>query len=134
MRRLLVTLTLLFALLPAAGALASGSAVIRDCTDAGRLEGHYSQHDLHQALSSIPTDVDEYTNCRDVIRRAALAGGGGGGKGGAPGGGSGGTDAGSSGEVGGFAPPAHGAHPRAGARPDDPHNGHRAVVHRGTPN
>jgi len=103
MRRLLVTLTLTFALLPPASALASGSAVIRDCTDDGRLEGHYSQRDLRDALSSIPSDVDEYTNCRDVIRRAAFNGaGGGGGRG--SGGGGGGTGGGGGGNSGGGAP------------------------------
>ncbi|HEY3021482.1 MAG TPA: hypothetical protein VGJ32_14890, partial [Solirubrobacteraceae bacterium] len=107
MRRLLATLTLTFALLPAAAALASGSAVIRDCTDDGRLQGHYSQRDLRDALGSIPSDVDEYTNCRDVIRRAAFNGagaagggsrGGGGGTGGAGNGGGGAPG----GEFGGF--------------------------------
>src|SRR5206468_2836463 len=107
MRRLLVTLTLTFALLPAASALASGSAVIRDCTDDGRLEGHYTQRDLRDALSSIPSDVDEYTNCRDVIRRAAFngagaAGGGSGGGGGTGGGGKGGGGGAPGGEFGGF--------------------------------
>src|SRR3954447_25681439 len=99
MRRLLLTLTFTFALLAPATARAGGAAVIRDCTDDGRLEGHYTQRDLRDALSSIPSDVDEYTNCRDVIRRAAFsAGAGGGGKGGgsagAPGGAGGGSGSG----------------------------------------
>src|SRR4051794_41667426 len=80
MRRLLALL-ILFTFAPAATALASGGKVVRDCTDDGVLQGHYSQKDLRDALASIPSDVDEYTNCRDVIRRAAF-GGAGGGKGG----------------------------------------------------
>src|SRR5206468_12462515 len=104
MRRLLVTLTLTFALLPSASALASGSAVIRDCTDDGRLEGHYSQRDLRDALASIPSDVDEYTNCRDVIRRAAFNGAGGSGGGGAGRGGRGAGGSGGGGKGGGGAP------------------------------
>ena len=98
MRRLLV-LVITFTFLPAAAALAgSGEKVIRDCTDDGVLQGHYTQKQLRDALASIPTDVDEYTNCRDVIRRAAFAGGGSGsGKGGSGGGTSGG-------EFGGFKP------------------------------
>ena len=63
-------------------ALASGSSVIRDCTDDGQLSRHYSQKDLQSALANLPTDVDEYTNCRDVIRRAQLGGGQGGSTGG----------------------------------------------------
>src|SRR5205085_10172320 len=111
MRRLLVTLTLMLGLLAPAVAHASGAAVIRDCTDDGRLEGHYTQRDLRDALSSIPSDVDEYTNCRDIIRRAAFsagAGGGSGSGGGSAGGGGGGAGGGSGGggsaggEVGGL--------------------------------
>jgi hypothetical protein len=112
MRRLLVTLTLTFALLAPGLAWASGSAVIRDCTDDGRLEGHYTQRDLRDALSSIPSDVDEYTNCRDIIRRAAFggAGGSGGGKGGSSGGSPGG-------EFGGFGNSGGGAAATAGQDP-----------------
>src|SRR2546423_3512911 len=72
MRRLLVTLTFTFALLAPASAHAGGAAVIRDCADDGRLQGHYNQRELRDALNSIPSDVDEYTDCRDVIRRAAF--------------------------------------------------------------
>src|SRR3954470_3015904 len=86
MRRLLVLLITL-TLVPAATALASGAAAIRDCTDDGVLEGHYSQRELRNALATMPSDVDEYTNCRDVIRRAGFgasaggkSGGGGGGE------------------------------------------------------
>jgi len=83
MRRLLITAVLGCLLLPAA-AWASGDAVIKDCTDDGVIQGHYSQQDYKSALNNLPTDVDEYTNCRDVIKRAQLAatGGGGGGGGG----------------------------------------------------
>ena len=104
MRRPLVTLTLMFALLAPAVAHAGGSAVIRDCTDDGRLEGHYTQADLRDALNSIPSDVDEYTNCRDIIRRAAFsAGAGGGGKngGGRPGAAGSGGGSGGGGAAGG---------------------------------
>src|SRR3954469_23509912 len=102
MRRLLPLLIALL-LLPTAAALASGGKVIRDCTDDGRLQGHYSQKDLRDALSSLPSDIDEYTDCRDVIRRAAFggAGGSGGGKGGSNGGG-GSSSSGGGGEFGGF--------------------------------
>ncbi len=99
MRRLLVPFAIALFLLPAGHAFAGGSAVIRDCTDDGRLEGHYTQRDLREALNSIPSDVDEYTNCRDVIRRAAFGGAGGGGKGGSGRGNGGGAPG---GEFGGF--------------------------------
>jgi hypothetical protein len=95
MRRLLLTAVLGCLLLPAA-AWASGEAVIKDCTDDGVIQGHYTQQDYKNALANLPTDVDEYTDCRDVIKRAQLGGtGGGGGAGGTGGGGpAGGTPAG----------------------------------------
>jgi hypothetical protein len=74
-----------------ATALASGSTVVKDCTDNGRLDKRYSQKEYREALADLPTDVDEYTDCRDVIRKAQLGSAGGGGSGGSStGGGSGG--------------------------------------------
>jgi hypothetical protein len=99
MRRLLTTAVLGCLLLPAA-AWASGDAVIKDCTDDGAIQGHYSQKDYRDALNNLPTDVDEYTDCRDVINRAQV--GGTGGTGGS--GGSGGTG----GAAGGTTAPANG--------------------------
>lgn len=70
--RILLTLIAVCLLAPAA-ALASGSAVIRDCSDNGKLDRSYSRADYRDALAHLPSDVDEYTSCRDVIRRAASA-------------------------------------------------------------
>jgi hypothetical protein len=96
MRRLLTTAVLGCLLLPAS-AWASGDAVIKDCTDDGVIQGHYSQKDYSDALNNLPTDVDEYTDCRDVIKRAQVGGTGGSG-------GPGGTG----GAAGGAPPPASG--------------------------
>jgi hypothetical protein len=97
MRRVIVftvALVCALALLMPASAPASGRAVIRDCTDDGQLSKSYTQKDYRDALAHLPTDVDEYTDCRDVIRRAQLGGAGGSKNGpggpGAPGGGGGG--------------------------------------------
>lgn len=72
MRRLLVlTLLLVLALAPAADA--SYQAVIRDCAQhsaLGHLVGHYSRGDLQRALTHLPADVDEYTDCRSIISNA----------------------------------------------------------------
>jgi hypothetical protein len=87
LRRILCILAAV-ALFAPATALASGSAVVRDCTLDGKLDKHYSQSDYRDALAHLPTDVDEYTDCRDVIRSAQLAAAGRGGKrGGGTGGG-----------------------------------------------
>jgi hypothetical protein len=63
-------------------AQASSGDVIRDCSEDGSLEGNYSQGELSGALDNLPSDIDEYTDCRTVIRRAQLAGAKGRGKGG----------------------------------------------------
>ena len=59
--------------LPALAQAVSPGDVIRDCTLDGRLDRSYTQKELRQALAAIPSDVDEYTNCREVIRAAQLA-------------------------------------------------------------
>ncbi len=76
MRRLalalsLVTTTVAIATPPVA--LASTSDDIQvDCQD-GRINGKYTQKQYRDALRTIQTDLDEYSDCRDVIRRAQLA-------------------------------------------------------------
>jgi hypothetical protein len=71
---------------PAANA-ASTTQILRDCADDGVLQGDYSPSELRKARQNIPTDTDEYTDCRDVLARAAAAGVAGSGS--SPGGGSG---------------------------------------------
>jgi hypothetical protein len=89
-----------FALLPST-AWASGNDVIRDCTDNGRIDQKHGPLDYQQALANLPSDVDEYTDCRSIISAARLSanrgGGGGGGNGGHGGGGGGGNGGGASG-------------------------------------
>ena len=46
--------------------------MIRDCSEDGVLNGKYSQSELDGALEQLPSDLDEYTDCRAVIRRAQL--------------------------------------------------------------
>lgn len=85
LRRLPVAAAVVLCLLvPAAPALASGDAVIKDCVRNGRLTKQYSQREYRSALANLPTDVDEYTDCRDIIRRAQLGLGSGGGGGSPP--------------------------------------------------
>jgi hypothetical protein len=92
---------LMLALALASPALAAGRGqIIRDCADDGQLQGKYTQSELRDARQNLPSDVAEYTDCADVLRRAELpdrdqggAGGGGNGGGGgsaASGGGGGG--------------------------------------------
>ncbi|QEC46277.1 hypothetical protein FSW04_00915 [Baekduia soli] len=137
--RIATTLALLVALVVPALAQASGSAVIRDCTDDGQLSRSYSQSDYAQALAHLPADIDEYSDCRDVIRRAQLGGAGGGSSsngGGGSGTGGGTTSSGGGGTSSG-APAATGdgtgsaaaaADPLAGATADERSAYQRAVA------
>src|SRR5687768_17003605 len=92
MRRTVTTILCALTALAAvpATSVASPEQIFEDCQD-GRLDKKYSAKDYRRALAGLPTDIDEYTNCRDVIRRAQLGfdgdnagagGGGGGGEGG----------------------------------------------------
>jgi hypothetical protein len=56
--------------LPASAA--SGSAVIADCNSHNTLTHTYSISQLETALNTMPADVSEYTDCKDVITRELL--------------------------------------------------------------
>src|SRR5215210_694480 len=94
----LITLlsALLIALAVPAIANASGNDVIRDCAQDGDLDKEYSDEELQDAEENLPSDVDSYSNCRDVIR-AAQTGGRGSKDGVGSGSGSGGTTSGGTG-------------------------------------
>jgi hypothetical protein len=80
MKRTIVTTLIMAAVIALAAtgaALASPIDVIRDCSEDGSLNHHYSQRDLSGALGQLPSDIDEYTDCRSVIRAAQLSGAGG---------------------------------------------------------
>lgn len=81
--RTLIVLVALFALaVPAAHA--SYKQVIKDCAQDGKLDRKYSDADLIKARKKLPSDLNEYSDCSDVI---AAAIGGAGKQGGGPGGG-----------------------------------------------
>ena len=77
----LVVLGALFA--PAAG-FASPGQVIHDCADDGVLSGRYSNAELRKALDGLPADLDEYSDCREVIGAAIKGGSDKGARGGDP--------------------------------------------------
>lgn len=88
--KLIVCVSLLALAIPAI-AQASSFDVIKDCQDNSRLDRKHSKADLRNAQKNLPTDVDEYGDCRELIA-AALSAGSGRGRGGAGnGGGSGGS-------------------------------------------
>ena len=107
MPRLVVLIALLALLVSAAPAHADATRnkILRECQN-GSLTGDYTAAEIRDARANIPDDVDQYTDCRDVLTRALLnlAGGdsGGGGTGGT--GGAGGTGGTGGGDAGGGAP------------------------------
>jgi hypothetical protein len=64
----------LLALALPAVAQASAGDVIRDCAQDGDLDHHYSNSELRQAKQSLPSDLSEYSDCRDVIAGALTSG------------------------------------------------------------
>jgi hypothetical protein len=88
---LLAALPLLLLAFPGT-AFAGPLQVIKDCNQDGQLNRNYSNKELRKALDNLPSDIDEYSDCRDVIG-AAITGGSdkGGNRGGAGGSGAGGT-------------------------------------------
>jgi hypothetical protein len=72
-RHLLIVCALALVALPAP-AFASADQVVRDCVYDGKLDHHYSNAELRRARDHMPSDADEYSDCRDVIA-AAIKGG-----------------------------------------------------------
>ncbi len=73
MRLTPLLLAVLVALLGAAPAIASTRGdIISDCSDDGQLQGTYKPSALRDARQHLPSDVSEYTDCSDVLRRAEL--------------------------------------------------------------
>jgi len=75
--RVLLAAVLFVLIAPGVALAARGDAIIRECLKNDRITGTYSQADYRYAISHLPTDVNEYSDCRDVIRRAQLAAAGG---------------------------------------------------------
>jgi hypothetical protein len=57
-------------------ARADVGAIINRCTH-GQSLGGFSQQDYQRALAELPTEVEEYSECGNLIRRAQLAAAGG---------------------------------------------------------
>ena len=70
--RLLVLVVLALMALPG-GAMAQNPA-IADCNDNGVLDKQYTNDQLRKALDNLPTDLDEYSNCREILSSAITGG------------------------------------------------------------
>jgi hypothetical protein len=67
----LVVVAVLAMLAVPAGAMANP---VMDCARDGDLDKQYSNAELRQGLDRIPGDLDEYSNCREVIAGAISSG------------------------------------------------------------
>jgi hypothetical protein len=64
---------LALAVVPAAWG-ASNARMIQDCAEDGTLDGSYPNRDLRRAANNLPADLDEYSDCRELIAAAITAG------------------------------------------------------------
>lgn len=60
-------------LLVPSAAHAQTQEILRDCNDDGVLQGDYSASAMRTARNNMPTELDEYGDCRDVLTRAIAA-------------------------------------------------------------
>ena len=91
-RLLMVAVLTLLVAAPAASA-DTRTDILRDCENDGKLDGNYTASEIRDARNNIPADIDQYSDCRDVLARAlggsgdkTVGGGSGGGGGDALGG------------------------------------------------
>jgi hypothetical protein len=69
--RLLVLAVLAVMAMPG-GAMAQNP--IGDCNNDGDLDHRYTNKQLRDAIEKLPTDLDEYTNCRELMTNAITSG------------------------------------------------------------
>ena len=69
----LAAAALLVPAIGAAPATAGVEEIVVDCYDDGILDGSYAAPEIRDARNNLPADIDEYSDCRDVLG-AALGG------------------------------------------------------------
>ena len=65
----LALLAALFLLVPSVAHAQGTEDILRDCADDGILEGDYSASKMRDARNNIPAELEEYSDCRDVLSR-----------------------------------------------------------------
>ena len=53
---------------------AAQASALTDCVRDNDLDQHYSNSELQKALDNLPTDSDEYGNCREILAGAITSG------------------------------------------------------------
>jgi hypothetical protein len=69
-RQLFLLSALALLLLPAA----ARADALTDCTKDNKLDHSYTKSELQKALDNLPTDSDEYSNCREILSGAIHSG------------------------------------------------------------
>lgn len=73
-RTILLALFAALLLVPTTTAHAQGTEdILRDCADDGMLAEDYSASAMRNARDDMPAELDEYSDCRDVLSRAISA-------------------------------------------------------------
>src|SRR5262245_30352922 len=101
MRRLMLAVVALTLLVAPPAEAWTVNDVIRDCSKNGKLSHDYPPSLIRKARESLPADIDEYTDCRDLLSAPTSTGSQGGDSSGGGGGGGGGATAGGGGSTGG---------------------------------
>ena len=123
MRRLMLAVVALTLLVAPPAEAWTVNDVIRDCSKNGKLSHDYPPSLIRKARESLPADIDEYTDCRDLLSAPSTSSGnqGGGGNSGSGGGGGAATGSGGgSGGGGGGPSPSAASTPEAPAAPPSP--------------
>jgi hypothetical protein len=63
----------LLVVMPSAAHAQSDEDILRDCADDSALSGDYSVSAMRKARENMPAELDEYSDCRDVLSRAISA-------------------------------------------------------------
>jgi hypothetical protein len=87
MRRLMLAVVALTLLVAPPAEAWTVNDVIRDCSKNGMLSHDYPPSLIRKARESLPADIDEYTDCRDLLSAPSSNGSPGGNDGGSSGGG-----------------------------------------------
>jgi hypothetical protein len=115
MRRLMLAVVALTLLVAPPAEAWTVNDVIRDCSKNGKLSHDYPPSLIRKARESLPADIDEYTDCRDLLSTPTSSGSQGGSDNGSGGGGGAatGTGGGSTGGGGGGSAPSGSSTPPA---------------------
>jgi len=121
MRRLMLAVVALTLLVAPPAEAWTVNDVIRDCSKNGKLSHDYPPSLIRKARESLPADIDEYTDCRDLLSAPTSSGSQGGGDTGSGGGGTAtGAGGGSTGGGGGGSAPSGSNGPESPPAPPTP--------------